>query len=280
MATSQPGPTDQDDFYLGPKISTQPSPLPAKDLYTSGNYATLQSLSEADVPALWKNLGTPEDNTSHAVFNYLPLLRRPNPEAFAKVLRSLRDDRGMVFYAIKVDPNRLSSSSSSSSSSANPSTAHAEPLGLIAFLNIEPENRALEVGSVLFSPALQRTAAGTEAHYLLLRYAFGEEPNPPSSTPALSPPYRRVVWKCNPLNATSRRAAERLGFVYEGTLRNHMIFCERSRDSDFLSIIEEEWAGFVRPGFEAWLDEGNFGENGRQVCRLEELRDRERERKE
>jgi RimJ/RimL family protein N-acetyltransferase len=288
MATPQSQPTDQDDqddFYLGPKISTQPSPLPSRDLLTSGKYATLQGLSKTDIPTLWKNLGTPEGDTS--VFNYIPQLRQPTPEAFREVLHSLRDEHGIVLYAIKADRNNLppwSSSSSSSTSPPGPSVSHTEPLGLIAFLDIQPNHRALEIGAVLYSPALQRSTAATEAQYLLLRYAFGDDPTPSSltssstPTPALSPPYRRVVWKCNALNKTSRRAAERLGFVYEGTLRNNVIQFERSRDSEVSSMLEGEWAGFVRAGFEAWLDGGNFGEGGRQVLGLGEVRERERER--
>jgi RimJ/RimL family protein N-acetyltransferase len=281
MATTQPQPAnqddqdDQDDFYLGPKISTQPSPLPSKDLLTSGKYVTLQGLSEIDIPALWKNLGTPEGDTS--VFNYIPQLRQPTPEAFRKVLHSLRDEHGIVLYAIKADLNNLPPSSSSSTSSTSPNS-HTEPLGLIAFLDIQPNHRALEIGAVLYSPALQRTTAATEAQYLLLRYAFGSEPTPPSPTPALSPPYSRVVWKCNALNETSRRAAERLGFVYEGTLRSQVIQFERNRDSEVFSILEEEWSEFVSAGFEKWLDGDNFGEGGRQILGLGEVMEREKVR--
>jgi RimJ/RimL family protein N-acetyltransferase len=267
MSTSQPQPTKedrQDDFYLGPKISTQPSFLPSKDLHTSGKYVTLRGLSETDIPALWKNLGTPDGDTS--AFNYIPQLRQPTPEAFREVLHSLRDEHGIILYAIKADPNNLPPSSSLSSTSSTSPNLHTEPLGLIAFLDIQPNHRALEIGAVLYSPALQRTTAATEAQYLLLRYAFGGEPY--SSTPALSPPYRRVVWKCNALNKTSRRAAERLGFIYEGTLRSHVIQFERSRDSEVLSMLEGEWAGFVRVGFEKWLHEGNFGEAVREKIRI------------
>jgi RimJ/RimL family protein N-acetyltransferase len=276
MATPQPQPTnqdDQDDYYLGPKISTQPSPLPSKDLLTSGKYTTLQGLSETDIPTLWKNLGTPGGDTS--VFNYIPQLRQPTPEAFRKVLHSLRDEHGIVLYAIKADPNNLPPSSSSPTSSTSPNS-HTEPLGLIAFLDIQPNHRALEIGAVLYSPALQRTTAATEAQYLLLRYAFGGDSN--SSTPALSPPYRRVVWKCNTLNKTSRRAAERLGFVYEGTLRSQVIQFERNRDSEVFSILEEEWSEFVSAGFEKWLDGDNFGEGGRQISSLGEVMEREKVR--
>ena len=55
-----------------------------------------------------------------------------------------------------------------------------------------------------------------------------------------------------------------------------MIMCERSRDSEFFSMLEGEWRGFVRGGFEKWLHEGNFGEDGRQISGLGEVRERER----
>lgn len=249
-----------DDFFLGPKMSTEPSQLPAKDLKITGRYVTLQGLSEDDMPSLWRNLGMPDDSS---VFNYLPMLRHDNPDDFGRVLLAFRD-RGMVLYAIKADSKRLSPSAKVDP--PNPE-AHTEAVGAVAFLDIQPENRALEVGAVLYGPALQRTAAATEAQYLLLRYAFGQDQTP------LAPAYRRVVWKCNQRNPASRRAAERLGFVYEGTLRNHMIMCERSRDSEFFSILDDEWDSFVKAGLEMWLDEGNFDESGKQIRSLTSCRE-------
>ena len=71
--------------------------------------------------------------------------------------------------------------------------------------------RVIEVGHVLYSPALQRTPLATEAQYLLAKYAFE------------TLGYRRYEWKCNALNAASRRAALRYGFTYEGTFRQHLI---------------------------------------------------------
>lgn len=251
---------DPDDAFLGPKISTEPSPWPAKDLKIVGKYVTLQGLSDKDVPSLWSNLGMP-DNSS--VFNYLPMLRHNTPEDFGRALQGLRH-RGMVLYTIKANPNHLSPSANNAPS--RPET-HTEALGTVAFLDIQPEHRALEVGAVLYGPALQRTAAATEAQYLLLKYAFGQTPTP------VVPAYRRVVWKCNQRNPGSRRAAERLGFVYEGTFRKHMIMCERSRNSEWFSILDDEWDGFVKAGLEMWLDVENFDADGRQVRNLEACRE-------
>jgi hypothetical protein len=120
---------------------------------------------------------------------------------------------------------------------------------------------------VLYEPALCRTAAATEAQYLLLRYSLGQAQTP------LTPPYRRVVWKCNRRNQTSCRAAERLGFVYEGTFRKHMMICERSRDSEWFSVLDDEWNGFVKAGLEMWLESGYFDEDGRQIKTLESCRE-------
>lgn len=244
------------DSFLGPKIPSEPSPWPASDLHTVGKYVTLDGLTDEDIPKLWENLDS-------SVFNYLPMLRHSNPEDFKKALYHYRD-RGFVIYTIKVDPNRLSPSSIAAQSEPS---SHTEVVGAVAFLDIQPENRALEVGAVLYGPKLRRIAAATEAQYLLLRYAFGEAETP------LSPPYRRVVWKCNQRNPASRRAAERLGFVYEGTFRKHMILCERSRDSEWFSILDDEWSGFVKGGLEMWLSSENFDDEGKQIRDLDSCRE-------
>jgi RimJ/RimL family protein N-acetyltransferase len=247
-------PQDLDDFFLGPRISTTPSPRPSEQIQIVGKYVTLRGLSDDDVPSLWRNLD------SH-VYQYLPMLRQNNLDDFRIVLQGLRD-RGMVLFAIKADPNHMSPAGPPSDPAAR-----METIGTVAFLDIQPEHRALEVGAVLYGPTLRRTPAATEAQYLLLLYAFGQAPAP------LSPPYRRVVWKCNQRNAASRRAAERLGFTFEGTFRKHMIMCERSRDSEFFSILDDEWTGFVRASLEMWLDAENFDADGKQIRNLESFRE-------
>jgi len=203
-STTMTGAQELDDYFLGPRISTEPSPRPSEDLEIVGKYVTLKSLTEKDMPSLWRNLDS-------SVYNFLPMLRHSSPDGLWQVLMSLRA-HGLVFYAIKADITRLSPADLPSDPAAR-----EETIGTVAFLDIQPEHRALEVGAVLYGPALRRTAAATEAQYLLLLYAFGQ-----ASTP-LSPPYRRVVWKCNQRNPASRRAAERLGFTYEGKRQCVMI---------------------------------------------------------
>jgi RimJ/RimL family protein N-acetyltransferase len=108
---------------------------------------------------------------------------------------------------------------------------------------------------VLYSPALQRTTLGTEAQYLLACYVFE------------TLGYRRYEWKCDALNAASRRAALRYGFVYEGTFRQHMISKGRNRDNAWFSMLDGEWPAHKR-NFERWLDPDNFDSDGRQKVSL------------
>ena len=127
--------------------------------------------------------------------------------------------------------------------------------GRASYLRIEPRNRCIEVGSILYSPLLQRTAGATEAMFLMMRHAFEDLG------------YRRYEWKCNHLNAPSRRAAVRLGFTFEGIFRRHMIQKGRNRDTAWYSMLDEEWPERKR-AFERWLDPENFGADGQQKCAL------------
>jgi len=132
-------------------------------------------------------------------------------------------------------------------------------VGYLTLLRIVPQHRVIEVGHVLYSPALQRTRLGTETQYLLARYVFE------------TLGYRRYEWKCDALNAASRRAALRYGFVYEGTFRQFMINKEgRNRDNAWFSILDSEWPA-RRANFEKWLRPENFDSEGRQKVSLAEL---------
>lgn len=131
-------------------------------------------------------------------------------------------------------------------------------LGTLAYMRDQPAIGSIEVGWVTFGPALQRTRASTEAQYLLMRHAFDDLG------------YRRYEWKCDSLNAPSRRAAVRLGFVEEGTWRNALVSKGRNRDTTWFSITVEEWPT-VKKALEAWLSDDNF-EDGRQLRSLASLR--------
>jgi RimJ/RimL family protein N-acetyltransferase len=132
-------------------------------------------------------------------------------------------------------------------------------VGYFTLLRIVPDMRVIEVGHVLYSPALQRTPLGTEAQYLLARYVFE------------TLGYRRYEWKCDALNAASRRAALRYGFLYEGTFRQYMITKEgRNRDNAWFSMLDSEWPARKR-NFERWLNPDNFDSEGRQKVSLAAL---------
>jgi RimJ/RimL family protein N-acetyltransferase len=131
-------------------------------------------------------------------------------------------------------------------------------VGYVTLLRIVAEHRVIEVGHVLYSPALQRTPLGTETQYLLARYIFE------------SLDYRRYEWKCDALNAPSRRAALRYGFVYEGTFRQYMIAKGRNRDNAWFSMLDSEWPA-RKANFERWLDPANFDGEGRQKISLAAL---------
>ncbi len=126
-----------------------------------------------------------------------------------------------------------------------------EAVGTAAYMRIEPEVGVIEIGSITWSPRLQRRPAGTEAMYLMMRRVFDELA------------YRRYEWKCNSLNMPSREAAVRLGFRYEGLFRQATITRGHNRDTAWFSIIDSEWPA-LRTAFERWLDPANFAADGTQ----------------
>jgi len=121
------------------------------------------------------------------------------------------------------------------------------------------ENGVIEVGNINFSDALKRTTISTEAHQLLASYVFDELG------------YRRYEWKCDALNAPSIKMAKRLGFTYEGTFRNVVIYKGRERNTCWFSMLQEEWPTY-KEAIEKWLASENFDEKGIQIRKLEEFR--------
>lgn len=132
-----------------------------------------------------------------------------------------------------------------------------QALGVAAFMRIYPAHGIVEVGHLNFSPLLQKKPAATEAMYLMMRRAFELG-------------YRRYEWKCNALNTPSSRAAERLGFRFEGIFRQALVAKGRNRDTAWYSIIDPEWPG-LQSAFEAWLSTENFDAEGRQKRKLVDL---------
>ncbi len=124
-------------------------------------------------------------------------------------------------------------------------------VGVASYLRIDPDFGVIEVGHINYSPLLQRTPAATEAMFLLMRRVFSELG------------YRRYEWKCDNLNAGSKKAAARLGFRYDGLFEQATLYKNRNRDTAWFSILDKNWPS-LEEAFTAWLDAGNFDADGRQ----------------
>lgn len=134
-------------------------------------------------------------------------------------------------------------------------TGHA--VGTCAYMRIDAANGVMEIGHLAYSPLLQRSPVASEAMFLLMKHAFELG-------------YRRYEWKCDALNQASRKAAKRLGFTYEGTFRQAIVYKGRNRDTAWFSIIDSEWPA-LKAAYETWLDSANFDDQGRQIQRLSDL---------
>ncbi|MEO6298282.1 MAG: GNAT family protein, partial [Paracoccaceae bacterium] len=129
--------------------------------------------------------------------------------------------------------------------------------GVASYLRIAPEMGSIEVGHINLSPELNRSRASTEAMFLMMDWAFRAG-------------YRRYEWKCDALNVPSRRAAQRLGFSYEGVFRQAAVVKGRNRDTAWFAIIDKEWPA-LREAYAAWLSPRNFNGEGRQMESLSGL---------
>ncbi len=129
--------------------------------------------------------------------------------------------------------------------------------GVASYMRMDPANGSIEVGGIKYTPLIARRPSATEAMYLMMKQAF-----------ALG--YRRYEWKCDALNAPSRAAALRLGFSYEGTFRQAVVYKNRNRDTAWFSISDREWPA-LRAAHEQWLAPENFDAQGQQIVSLSGL---------
>jgi RimJ/RimL family protein N-acetyltransferase len=203
-----------------------------------GDYALLRPVTPSDAEALYPLAHPPKGDPS--LWTYLPYGPYERPEDMARFLHSAEGSDDPLWFTLA----RLSDQA---------------PLGMAAFQRIAPEHGVIEIGQLWYGPPLKRTTAATELIYLLARHAFDDLG------------YRRLEWKCDALNAASRRAAERYGFKFEGIFRQHMVVRGRNRDTAWFAITDGEWPA-IRAAFEAWLAPENFDEQGRQRRSLEALR--------
>ncbi len=121
-------------------------------------------------------------------------------------------------------------------------------VGVASYLRIKQRDGTIEVGHINYSPLLQKTPEGTEAMYLMMKWAFENG-------------YRRYEWKCNSLNIKRRNAAQRLGLSYEGVFRQAAINKGRNRNTAWFAAIDKEWR-LLRRCFDKYLSKDNFDEQG------------------
>lgn len=228
-----PGHHEPSDPPVGPVVDAVPSPRPGP-VVLAGRYGRVEKLTAAHADALWDGVQG-HDHIWTYMSTYGPFADAATFSAWVGERAGLADPYA---YAIVAPTGRA--------------------VGIATLMEIRPAMRVMEVGHIVYTPALQKTPLGTEAQYLLARYAFE------------TLHVRRYEWKCNALNAASRRAALRYGFTFEGLLRQHMIAKGRNRDTAWFSMLDSEWVT-RKAAFERWLDPANFDADGRQKVSLTRL---------
>ena len=225
--------------YVGdvvPDWETRPAPEPVT---LAGRYVRVVPLSSVHYADLFAAVCGPDDD---GLWTYRPVAKPTSLADLWMHLAGLVDSPvDLTFALVPLEGE-----------SAN--RAH----GIASYMRVDPRTGQVEVAGILLGRTLRRTRAATEAIHLLMGHAFDDLG------------YRRFEWKCDSLNEPSRRAARRLGFVYEGRFRNHMVTQGRNRDTDWFSVTAEEWP-HVSAAHQAWLEPGNFDEAGRQRARLSDF---------
>ncbi|MDF0599175.1 GNAT family protein [Psychromarinibacter sp. C21-152] len=214
-------------------MSTWTPPRRPDAAVLEGRYARLERLRPDHAPALFA-----ANAESDAIWDWLPYGPFGDLAAYRDWMTAAALGADPRFYAIR--------------------DRQADAWGGVAsYLRIAPEAGTIEVGHINFAPRLQKTRAATEAMLLMMRWAFEAG-------------YRRYEWKCNARNLGSRRAAQRLGFSFEGVFRQAAVVKGRNRDTAWFACIDKEWPA-LRAAFDAWLDPANFDAQGRQRQSLSAL---------
>jgi RimJ/RimL family protein N-acetyltransferase len=188
--------------------ATSPAARPQRKLLRAARFELQPVDPDRDVDDLYAmgNEG-PGADMLWTYMPYGPFESRPVMQAWLKTCASSEDP--LFFAVIERETGRR--------------------VGMCSFMSISPEMRRIEIGHIWYAPPLHGSGISVEVAWMLLAEAFEQLG------------YRRVEWKCNALNERSRRAALKLGFVFEGVFRQHMIVKGRNRDSAWFSMIDSEW---------------------------------------
>ena len=168
---------------------------------------------------------------------YLPYGPFKNKKTYLSWLKEIENNDDTVFFAAirKLDNKAI---------------------GITSFLRINIKFGVIEVGHINFSPLLQKTTEATEAMFLMMKWVFENG-------------FRRYEWKCNAENLRSRKAAQRLGFSYEGVFRQMSISKGKNRNTAWFAMIDNEWKK-IKKAYEIYLKDENFI-HGKQIKSLSSL---------
>jgi RimJ/RimL family protein N-acetyltransferase len=223
-----------DDAPVGPPVPGWTPPQRPDRASLEGRYARLEPLELAthggDLFAA--------NSASDAIWTYLPYGPFATIEAYLRWAEPASRGADPLFFAVM-------------------DRADGRAAGVASYLRIAPDAGSIEIGHICFAPRLQRTRVGTEALILMARRAFELG-------------YRRLEWKCDALNAPSRRLARRLGLSFEGVFRQATVVKGRNRDTAWYAAIDAEWPA-LEAAWRRWLDPGNFDAEGRQRLSLSAL---------
>lgn len=219
---------------VGPPVNWRGAKPPPRTAL-KGRYCTVEPLTKAHAADLFAAIRLDQTGQNWTYLFEDPITDRSAFTAWAEKAGQSQDP---LFFAVISAETR-------------------KPVGYATFMRIKPEAGVIEIGNIHMSPALQGTRAATEMQYLMMKQAF-----------ALG--YRRYEWKCDSLNAPSRRAAIRLGFTFEGIFRQALVYKGRNRDTAWFAVLDKEWPR-LEARFTRWLDPANFDGKGRQISRLQDF---------
>ena len=221
---------------LGKPVEGYIKPPHPKGITLEGNLVILKPLNSIHhADDLFSANSLDKENKNWTYLAYGPF---SDKNKYSKWVKGFEEIDDPVFFAIITKRNN-------------------KALGIASYLNINLTNGSIEVGHINFSPLLQKTSEATEAMYLMMKWAFKNG-------------YRRYEWKCDALNVRSRRAAQRLGFSYEGVFRQMMISKGRNRDTAWFSIIDKEWK-YLKTCYLKYLLEDNFDKKRKPKVSLTKL---------
>ncbi len=223
-----------EERLLGPRVDGWREPPLPDGLPLCGRYAALERL-EPDAHAAHLHSAFARHDW---IWDYMPLGPVASSAQFYRWMREATTAPDKLFYAIR-------------------DLGSGAVGGFASYLRMKPASGSIEVGFIAMAPAVQRTRAATDAMVLMMRWAFDSG-------------YRRYEWKCDALNAPSRRAAQRLGLSYEGLFRQATVVKGRNRDTAWFAATDKEWPA-LRKAHDSWLDPSNFDAGGAQIERLSDL---------